>query len=264
MIDKTQDTEQLAEVLMAAYAKELCRSQDAYLDGLEDDLSDDPPLFAPAPEIPQPQPPTLEMALSEKTLPEIPLPRPEQMTPAPSEAGAGDRRRRGGRGRTVKRVFALVAVLVLIQGMIAVSEGSKENTFNFFQEERDGRTVLTYLGLGSGGELPAFALGYVPDGYRLIDETVTDTAKEISYVNDADEYLYFTVQRNEDYNASLDDEGMEKETVSIKGYSGYLFHGGGECVLMWQIGEYTLDLSGQMPPGEAVKLAEGVVLKKER
>lgn len=57
MIDKTQDTEQLAEALMAAYAKELCRSQDAYLDGLEDDLSDGPPLFAPAPEIPLPQPP---------------------------------------------------------------------------------------------------------------------------------------------------------------------------------------------------------------
>ena len=96
MIDKTQDTEQLAEALMAAYAKELCRSQDAYLDGLEDDLSDGPPLFAPAPEMPLPRPPTLEMTLSEKTLPEIPP--PEQMLPAPSEAGAGDRRRRGGRG----------------------------------------------------------------------------------------------------------------------------------------------------------------------
>lgn len=96
MIDKTQDTEQLAEALMAAYAKELCRSQDAYLDGLEDDLSDGPPLFAPAPEIPQP--PTLEMTLSEKTLPETPSPEPEQMTPAPSQAGAGDRRRRGSRG----------------------------------------------------------------------------------------------------------------------------------------------------------------------
>lgn len=264
MIDKTQDTEQLAEALMAAYAKELCRSQDAYLDGLEDDLSDGPPLFAPAPEIPAAAAADVGDDTVRKDAAGDTVTEPGADDAGAFPAGAGDRRRRGSRGRTVKRVFALVAVLVLIQGMIAVSEGSKENTFNFFQEERNGRTVLTYLGLGRGGELPAFALGYVPDGYRLIDETVTDTAKEISYVNDADEYLYFTVQRNEDYNASLDDEGMEKETVSIKGYSGYLFHGGGECVLMWQIGEYTLDLSGQMPPEEAVKLAEGVVLKKER
>lgn len=229
MIDKAQNTEQLAEALLAAYGKELCASQDAYLDGLDKDAGDPaecPPLF-----VPQPQP-----------------------SKAP--------RRKSGKRRTAKRALALVAVLVLIQGLIVVSEGSKENTFNYFQEEKNGKTILTYLGLGSGGELPAFVLGWVPEGYHVVDETVSERAKEISYINDKDEYLYFTVQQSEDYNAALDDEGMRKEEVSIRGYSGYLFYGGGKCVLMWQVGEYTLDLSGRLTKEEAVRLAESVVLKK--
>lgn len=229
MIDKAQNTEQLAEALLEAYAKELCASQDAYLDELAnaaDEKTDCPPFFVPQPQTSKPP------------------------------------RRKGGRRRTAKRALLLVAVLVLIQGLIVVSEGSKENTFNYYQEEQDGKTILTYLGLGSGEELPAFALGWIPEGYSVIDETVSDTAREISYRNDAGEYLYFTVQQSEAYNANLDDEGMEKKAVSIRGYSGYLFYGGGKCVLMWQVGEYTLDLSGWLTKEEAVRMAEGVVLKK--
>ena len=96
MIDKTQDTEQLAEALMAAYAKELCRSQDAYLDGLEDDLSDGPPhLFgagdtaAAAADVGDD---TVRKDAAGDTVTGA------GADDAGVQAGAGDRRRRGSRG----------------------------------------------------------------------------------------------------------------------------------------------------------------------
>lgn len=234
MIDKRQNTEQLADALLEAYAKELCRSQEAYLDALSVDDAVDPQLFA------------------------VPERQDTQGQPSLPEQG----RRPGSRRRIVKRVLVLAAALVLIQGLIVISEGSKENTFNYFQQEEGGRTVLTYLGLGSGDELPAFALGYVPDGYRVIDQTVGDMSEETTYEGGDGAYLYFTVQKSDDYNASIDDEGMTREEISIRGYRGYMFYGSGRCVLMWQVGEYTLDLSGQLTREEAIKIAEGVVLKK--
>lgn len=226
MIDKTQSSEQLSEALLEAYAMELCRSQKAYLDALDDDETADPPLFAP------------------QDLKRVPV------------------QKTGRRRRILRRGLLLVAVLVLIQGLIVISEGAKENPFNYFRQEENGHTVLTYLGLGSGEQLPAFALGYVPDGYRVVDETVGALSKEMTYVNDDGTYLYFTVQQSDDYDASIDDEGMTREEISIRGYSGYLFYGEGGCVLMWQVGAYTLDLSGPLSREEVIKTAEGVILKK--
>ena len=226
MINKEQKVECIAEEMLRAYSVELCESENLYLEALEDDMMEDPPFFVEP---------------SEKKIP---------------------RKRTAKQKRTVKRTLALVAILVLIQGMIVISEGSKENTFNYFQEEENGHRILTYLGLGRGEELPAFALSYVPDGYSVIDETVNELAREITYLNEDGKYLYFTVQQSEDHNMSIDNESLKRENISIRGYQGYLFHGGGRSILMWQIGEYTLDISGQLSREEMIQLAEGVVLKK--
>ena len=46
MIDQNQNIDKLAEDILAAYGKELRKSQNAYLDALEDDSVPNPPLFA--------------------------------------------------------------------------------------------------------------------------------------------------------------------------------------------------------------------------
>ena len=46
MIDKNQDIDKLAEDILSAYGKELCKSRKAYFDALEDDSVPDPPFFA--------------------------------------------------------------------------------------------------------------------------------------------------------------------------------------------------------------------------
>lgn len=42
MIDKNQDIDKLAEDILSAYGKELCKSRKAYFDALEDDSVPDP------------------------------------------------------------------------------------------------------------------------------------------------------------------------------------------------------------------------------
>lgn len=166
MIDKNQDIDKLAEDILSAYGKELCKSRKAYFDALDDDSQPNPPFFA----------------------------EPE--------------RKKMKTRRTFRRALILVAVLVLVMGLVVISsEGVKEKMFNYFQDEKEGHTDLSYLdGDDKRGEVPEFELGYVPEGYELFSEDSEIAFRKIIYENDDEKYINFTVIRSEDYNMSVDND----------------------------------------------------------
>lgn len=222
MIDKNQDIDKLAEDILSAYGKELRKSQDAYLDTLEDDSLPNPPFFAQQP------------------------------------------RKKTGTRRAFRRTLILVAVLVLIMGLVIISsEGVKEKMFNYFLDDKEGHTDLTYLdGDSKTGEIPEFELGYVPEGYELVDQSSDIFGRETVFANDEERYIRFTVSRSEDYNMSIDNDTFKRKEITINGYQALLFYDKYNGVVVWQVGDYTLDLFTGLSKKEVIEVARNVALKK--
>ena len=149
MIDKNQDIDKLAEDILSAYGKELYKSRKAYFDALEDDTQPNPPFFA-----------------------------------EPESKKVKTR-------RTFRRALILVAVLVLVMGLVVISsEGVKEKMFNYFQDEKEGHTDLSYLdGEDDENKIPEFELGYVPEGYELLEHSSDVFGWKTVYGNDKEQYL---------------------------------------------------------------------------
>lgn len=222
MIDKNQDIDKLAEDILSAYGKELRKSQDAYLDALEDDSLPNPPFFV--------QPP----------------------------------RKKIGTRRAFRRALILVAVLVLIMGLMVISsEGVREKMFNYFQDDKEGHTDLTYLDdEDEAGKIPEFELGYVPEGYELFSEDSDISFRKIIYTKDEKQYIRFTVNRSEAYNMSVDNDTFKREEITVNGYQALLFYDEHNGVVIWQVGDYTLDLFTGLSKKEVIEVAKNVTLKK--
>ena len=222
MIDKNQDVDKRAEDILAAYGKELCKSREKYLNALEDESVPDPPFFA----------------------------EPE--------------RKRIRTRRTFRRALILVAVLVVIMGLVVISsEGVKEKMFNYFQDDKEGHTDLNYLdGDDQDGKIPEFELGYVPDGYELFSEDSDLLKRKLIYMNEQEKYIRFTVNRSEEYNMSIDNDTFKSKEITINSYQALLFYDEHSSAIIWQIGDYTLDLLTGLSTEETINIAKKITLKK--
>lgn len=222
MIDKNQDIDKLAEDILTAYGKELCKSRKAYFDALEDDSVPDPPFFA--------EPVRKKMRTR----------------------------------RTFRRALILVAVLVLIMGLVVISsEGVKEKMFNYFADEKEGHTDLSYLdGEDDESKIPAFELGYVPEGYELLEHSSDIFGWKTVYGNDKEQYIHFNVNRSEDYNMSVDNDTFKQREILVNSYQALLFYDDMNSAIIWQVGDYTLDLLTGLSTEETIEIARNVKLKE--
>ena len=212
MINKKGKFEKEAERILSAYAKELQKSRNAYLDVLEQEEVPDLPLFV------------------EEPYPKVSV--------------------QGHRKIRLKRVLVLAAVLVLLMGLAVVSsEGARKQFFGFLQNDKEGHTELKFVGDEENASgLPDFELGYVPGGFELYDATDDGVCKEIRYLgNEKGERISCTIYKNRTYSAGFDTETHERKEVMVNTSQGLLFYGESDCMLVWQVGDYTFDLLTSFP-----------------
>lgn len=227
MINREGQIEKEAEKILSAYAKELQKSRNAYLDALEQEEVPNPTLFVEEPH--------------------------------PKVSGHRLRKIR------LKRILVLVAVLVLLMGLAVVSsEGARKQFFGFLQNDKEGHTELKFVGdeeHASG--LPDFELGYVPEGFELYDATDDGVCKEIAYLGEEKgQRIICTIQKSSVYSAGIDTETHERKDVMVNTSQGLLFYGESDCMLVWQVGDYTFDLLTSFPEKETLKVARNITLKK--
>ena len=222
MIEKNQNIDKLATNILSAYGKELRKSQDAYLDALEDDTLPNPPFFVQ------------------------------------------QSRKITGTRRALRRALILVAVLVLIMGLAVISsEGVKEKMFNYFTDEKEGHTDLTYLNdEDEADKIPKFELGYVPEGYEIFSKDSDISSRNSIYGNDHEQYIHFTVNRSENCTMSVDNDTFKRKEITVNGYQALLFYDQHNSAIIWQVGDYTLTLLTGLDTEETINIAKNITLKK--
>lgn len=227
MIDKNQPAEKIAEDILESYAEELISTRSKYYDALEDETKPMPDLFADE--------------LQEER---------QFISPA--------------RKIRFKRFVILVAVLVLLLGLALISaEGVKKNMFNFFQKDHAGHTDLTYIGESKEGEgFPDFQITKIPKGYKLVDETDLGEALLISYSNNHEKYIELSIWNTESYSTSVDNDTSIRKEVTINANQGYAFYDENDCLIIWQVGDFTLNLFTNLSLEDTLAIARSIVVNR--
>ena len=190
MINKEGQIEKEAEKILSAYAKELQKSRNAYLDALEQEDVPNPSLFV------------------EELRPKVPV--------------------QGHRKIRLKRLLVLAAVLILLMGLAVVSsEGARKQFFGFLQNDKEGHTELKFIGDEEKGER-----------------------------------ISCTIYKSRTYSAGFDTETHERKDVMVNTSQGLLFYGESDCMLVWQVGDYTFDLLTSFSEKETLEVARNITLKK--
>lgn len=229
MTDKDRPVEEIAEKLLQAYGDELTKSRNTYYDTLEDKSKPDPPVFA----------------------------EPEHLKISP--------RRRV----SMRRIIILVAALILLLGLALISsEGAEKQAFRFSVNDYEDRTDLGYLGGESGAdgkaqahiEAPDFVLGYIPEGYSLSKKDYNDRVFRCTYANSEGESFSLLACGSQYYNASVFDESLTSEEIMINSHQGLAFYDSQNCIIIWEMGPYTLTLSTNLNVEESLKVARKIFM----
>ncbi|MEY8367030.1 DUF4367 domain-containing protein [Anaerovoracaceae bacterium 41-7] len=165
----------------------------------------------------------------------------------------------------MKRAMILAAILILMMGLFITSvTGVSERIFNYFAEKGSVSTEIKPLEQpDTTGELPNFELTYLPEGYILSSEDYEETGNSKLYVPDENQYIYMTEQLSSTYAAGVDNETMQGETTRVSIYQAQVYYDDNMSYIVWQVGDYTLDVIGTVSKDEIRKIAESVILLEE-
>lgn len=165
--------------------------------------------------------------------------------------------------RLYKRVLVLVAVLILAMTLVlATATGVREKLFNYFFVEHQGYTELKSLEtFTTDDNLPNFVLTEIPKGYKLAEEDNFAGVYNATYTNNTEQYLYFNVSRSDTYTATFDNETLNRKEISLGEYQGYMFYDENTSIILWQVGEYTLELNTVLDEDTAIKIAKNIFIK---
>lgn len=173
-------------------------------------------------------------------------------------------KKRSARKR-MRTIMILVAVLIMMMGLFVTSvTGVRERIFNYFAEKGSVSTqIKPFEQSDSTGKLPNFELTYLPEGYSLSSEDYEKSVNSKMYVSDENKYIYMTVRPSSTYAASVDNETMQGETTRVSIYQAQVYYDGNMSYIVWQVGDYTLDVIGTVSKDEIRKIAESVTLLEE-
>lgn len=222
------DVEQKADEILEMIGKELGQNRADYMKALLDDEQPDPPFFV------------------EDTSIE---------TPAPVKT-------KGSR-RTLRRVLILAAVLIVMMGLVMVtSEGVRLKLSGFFFDEGQNNTRV-FDDSRLKVDVSKVELGYVPEGFELMsDEMLTDGYRILIYQKNSGKSFVLTVIKTMFYSANVDNERMESENILINDKMGSVFREGGNNVILWQVGDSTFQITGEIETDDLAKIAQNVFINQ--
>lgn len=211
--------------ILEAYGKALYESRIAYVNSMMDESAPDPDFYA------------------------------DYAEPSPTYVG---------RRRMLKRALILIAVLVLILGMMAVSvDAVRLKLFHYSFREYPGHTKLIPSEIEEPAQraMPDFVLEYVPEGYEMVNYEKDDSSLWIDYDNGKEQYIHFSVDYAADGGPSIDNDTFVREETRVGEYQAWYFHDNTANLIIWQMDEYLLTIDGGVRKQEIMKMAESVVKK---
>lgn len=232
MEKRTITAEEKAEELLMALGKELGERRAAFGEALMDDEQPDPPMF-----------------MSKEAW--------FEGRPQPKE------HRSCRMTRKKRRALILAAVLILVMGMAVVSsDGVKLNKSTVHMEENPEESTMIIDSTMAVYDLEDFQVGYVPEGYELVGDTIQeDFLRRISYVDENDNRVQIFIVKTDHYGANIDNESAAREEVLVNDKQAYLFQDDITSAVIWQMGDCTIDIMARLSKDELIEVAKNIHVK---
>lgn len=235
------DAEQTAEALLEALGKELGEARADFCEALMDPDREDPPMFMDEGYWSMLDDYEVEDFESWKAV----------QTP-----------RKGGRGR-LRRAFILVAVLILVLGLFAVAADGvklKKNTMHM-RETVGESTKLTDIDK-TKFDVEDFEVTYVPEGYELVEDvSVENYVRNIKFSNEECTEVWIHIAETDHFGANVDNEVTKQKEVLVNDKQAYLFQEKNKNIVVWQMGNCTLDISGKLSEEDLIQVASHIYVK---
>lgn len=138
---------------------------------------------------------------------------------------------------TVKAVkYALLAVglsVIMFVTAFATSETVRVNTKNLLIKVLEDRTVFEFGQETAANPAPRFGVGWMPDGYELIDQYSDTVGVWFDYQNSNHDSIWINYTLGEGTSISVDTENAETEYLEINGIKAMLITKGDTFQLIW-------------------------------
>lgn len=161
----------------------------------------------------------------------------------------------------MKRLIAILiaaALLLTSCGIIFRNEIREfyEEICNFF-------IAITYNEQGSNGDVieKAYELGYLPDGYLLVDTKISPVRVQYYFENENNDYIWFEQIVLDGSHFVVNDENGYNQIYSIDKYDVFYSSNVQRHLYLWNDGEYSITLSSntQLSDNDIISILDGII-----
>jgi len=168
--------------------------------------------------------------------------------------------------RTRRILCACLIMIIILLSLLSVG-AVREAITNFFIEVFSNHNSIS-VKAESGASYPSsiervYSPEYIPDGYTLIDEDISEAGVSLIYGND-DKMILFTQETKQNYTLNLDNEYATSSVEAIDGQDYYINHfKDGNYTILWDNGEYVFTVTAELPKNDILKMCNSLKIYKQ-
>lgn len=160
---------------------------------------------------------------------------------------------------SVKRKRPALLIVAIIFSVLLSATAAAYAVYSFGFKKQPDHTIVFSENIENA---PAtieyqYIVDPLPDGFNESKRNIGVAIANVTYKN-GDEY--FTVEQDvkKEYRANYNTEGYEIEKTKVNGYDGFYIGFGEISTLVWDNGDYILELQGTFDKSELLELAKNV------
>lgn len=166
-----------------------------------------------------------------------------------------------GSRHPLRRIIILAAVLIAIMGMALVSSEAVRLKLSslFFKDSPVSTRIVDEV---NAIDVTKVKVGYVPEGFKLVsDEMPVEGYRIVGIQSTEDEVVMLTIVKTEKYTYDVDNEYLDVDEIMVNDKQGYTFEENGQNIVLWQIGDTTLQITSSLGEELLLEIAENVYIE---
>ncbi len=165
-------------------------------------------------------------------------------------------------GKKIAAVFVIVLGIAMVTAMNV--KAFREPVLNFIFNRSSNLNDKTKVDVKDDSKTKEkFTFGYIPDGYKFIEEKYSNNSSHIiyNYKNSLDQHIHIYLQPNQEYTTY---QNMDKSSYTEikKQNKTYYFIKGKSNKFLWYNQNIIFNISSSLNENEMLKIAENIKITK--
>ena len=168
--------------------------------------------------------------------------------------------------RNIKRIYKFVAVfvaLIIATGIVVYSvEAWRIRFMNFIIDIQQDRTIIDFNEEFTGDtfRMDELYLGYMPNGFRLEESSVTGSYLSVIFMSDD---LFFSITVNDITTImAIDTEDANVQRMQINEFDALYSTNDNVNILVWHDNNNSYRIAGNIEQDKIIRIAENIIISR--